>query len=159
MLSYLFCHEWFPPMYFFSVSQCNCFWVFFCALRVGRWHIYTCLCSYPGEVSSTSNVTPSTDNSVPTLNSTTMLSSSQVDFFFHVRREFCLKPSLFSLTVLPANGVQTHCNLGMPNVWTSKVNTCKENHFARVSFASSPFWHKQGCGHPPPSPLVTRTKM
>lgn len=80
MLSYLFCHEWFPPMYFFSVSQCNGF--FFCTLRAGRWHIYTCLCSYPGEVSSTSNVTPSTDNSVPTLNSTTMLSSSQVDFFF-----------------------------------------------------------------------------
>lgn len=101
--------------------------MFFCALRVGHWHIYTCLCSYPGEFSSTINVTASTDNSVPTLNSTTMLSSSQVVFFFfHVRREFCLKPSLFSLTVLPANGVQTHCNLGMPNVRTSKVNICKK---------------------------------
>lgn len=37
-----------------------------------------------------------------------------------MRREFCLKPSLFSLTVLPANSVQTHRDLGMPNVPTSK---------------------------------------
>lgn len=31
-----------------------------------------------------------------------------------VRREFCLNPSLFSLTVLPVNSGHTHCNVGMP---------------------------------------------
>lgn len=42
-------------------------------------------------------------------------------WFVHAEREYCLKSSLFSSTVLPVNGVQTHCYPRTPNVQTVKV--------------------------------------
>lgn len=77
-----------------------------------------------------SDATPSTEDIVPKVDRTTLLYSSLL--VCYARRKFCLKPSLFSLTVLPVNSGQTHCILGMPNVLQNK-------HFARISFASSSF--------------------
>ena len=96
------------------------------------------------------NVTPSTEDTVPTLDCVTLLYSSEVGLLKWGGNS-ALNPvcSLWQHYLLTA---VRHCILGMPNALSNK-------HLARVSFASSPFWHKYGCGHPPPFSLVTRTKM
>lgn len=104
------------------------------------------------------NVTSSTEDIVPTVDSATLFCSNQVDLLIwggnSALNSACSLWQYYLWTVV-GHTVFWGCqmlNLQMSKIW------CKDKHFARVSFASSPFWHKWGCGHPPPFPLVTRTK-
>lgn len=139
MLPYLIIHGWFFCNALLRFFVC---WFIFSRVTV-IFDISSLFLSVGGFFHILSfNATPPTKNIVPTVEYATLRHTSQVVLFMWGGNS-ALNPACslrqYYLWTVVRHAVFWGCQM----LFTNK-------HFARVSQASSPFWRKQGRGHPPP---------